>query len=144
MSYFHEGFDPYGHWAEKQKSTAFDEIYADSITFTPAEEYDECNLDPNNWEDLIHPPDVIMKTVGTAHISVEFDYSGVSKEVMVAVFGVDRYMGVYGRHRIHDETLWEYKAFDGFEGLPQNAYGAFFFNKPKERIPLCPIGLGRK
>lgn len=118
------GFEPI-----EVKRSAFDEIYSETVTFTPAEEYDECNIDPDDWESLIHPPDVVMKTVGQAHFSLDVSIENVPRKTLGVIFGVDRYMDAYGRHRISDESLWEYKTFDGFEGLRQNAYGAFFFKK---------------
>lgn len=126
--------------------STFDEIYEQTATFVPTEEWLESQGE--NWKALAETPiegdDKSIRTVGQAHMSIEVDYQGIPKNVMAAVFGVDRYMDEYGRHRIKDVNHWEYKVFEEVEwGVPK-AWGAYFFNTdpPSDSIPLCPIGLG--
>lgn len=103
--------------------SAFDEIFEQTGIFTPTED----------WVDSQEP----IKTLGEARFSVEVDFQGVPKNVMAMVFGVDRYMDEYGRHRIHDLDLWEYKTIDVDEmGCLTKTY-PFIFNKEESKC-LCP------
>lgn len=118
--------------------SAFDEIYEQTATFVPTEDWLESQGE--NWKALANTPiegdDKPIRTIGQAHFSIECDFQGIPRRTMGLVMGVDRYMDEYGEHRIRSLDHWEYR--DNFFYNPDHRK---FKHTP--RIPLCPIGLGR-
>ena len=99
-------------------------------------------VDSDDWAGLINQnyddeifqlsDDKPIKTVGEAHISVEVDYQGFDPDKMAIIFGVENYRDEFGKHRLHNEVLWEYKVIGSYAGM---------FNRVYDKAPLNELAI---